>query len=456
MTKFQPYTNRPKTMKNLIIYLTLLLPLLTRAQTDTIKVSYSEEKVPVFEKTTLLDEYEKAFGGNRVVKSALRVNFEKNLYGNEPEFKPYNSYFEKPLPQIQYEQKIGLDRSLILGIQWGRAPFLANLNVDIEGRWYYRMKRRINAGIQQANITGKYLSLRIESKPFWNSDTRKFRYMNDYESIFKAYSSISLNWGMQFGNFLNYGFALGLKQGDEIRTRLSRPRDKRINTWFFTSRTPISLGLYFPKKRKVKNNYCEFLQCNYEVKQLFKLDLTNAFYFDKYLQTVVIDLGYERKLGYSPFSLNTSIIGGLTNNHIEPSWEIDSAGYSIPGTIKKYYSATSYELKQQLRYYLGMQKKIVKGVSAGNLNGVYLGLFGSYGGSDSNNWKKSDIYVNFRTEYLRWGAMVGYQVQTNRYSFLDIGASFHLQNFDYVYNDYSFNERVSQSIEIKLKLGIAR
>lgn len=443
-------------MRNLITCFFILSPLLAVAQNDSVNISYSEEKVESFEKTTLIDEYEKAFGGNRVVKSALRIDFEKNLYGNEPEFAPYNSYFEKPLPQIQYEQKIGLDKSLIAGIQWGRAPFLANLNIDVEGRWYYKMKSRINAGIQQANITGKYLSLRIESKPFWNSDTRRYRYMNEYENIFKAYSSISLNWGIQFGNFLNYGFSLGLKQGDEVLRRYIYPRDKRINTWFFTSRTPISLGLYFPKKKKVKNNYCEFLQCNYEVRQLFKLDLTNAFYFDKYLQTIVIDLGYERKLGYSPFSLNTSIIGGLTNNHIEPSWKVDSAGYSIPGTIKKYYSASSYEIKQQLRYYLGMQKKIVKGVSAGNLNGVYIGIFGSYGGSDSNNWKSSDIDVNFKTKYFRGGSVVGYQVQTNRNSFLDISASFYFQNFDYVFNDYSSKERGTRSMELKLKLGIAK
>lgn len=445
-----------KLMKNLIIYFTLLLPLLGQAQTDTVKVSYSEEKVLVFEKTTLLDEYEKAFGGNRVVKSSLRLNFDKILFWNKPEFTPYRIYYQLPLPQIQYEQKIGLDKSLIAGIQWGREPFRANLNVELEGRWYYKMKSRIKAGIQRANITGKYLSLRIESYPFGNAKTKTDLFLSDYESIFKTYSSYSLNWGLQFGNFLNYNFAVGLKHGDETPKGFTGAKYKDKTTWFITSRTPISLGLSFPGKRKLENNYCDFLQCNYEVRQLIKLDLTNAFYFDKYLQTIVLDLAYERKLGYSPFSLNTSAVGGFTNTRVTPRWEVDSAGYSIPGTVKKYYSANNYEIKQQLRYYVGGQKKIVKGVSAGNLNGVYLGLFGSYGGSRSNNWKSGDIDVNFKTKYLRGGSVVGYQVQTNRNSFLDIGASFYFQNSDYVLDDYSEKQKGVKHIELKLKLGIAR
>src|SRR6218665_2555680 len=198
-------------MKKLIAYFILLLPLLVEAQTDTVKVSYSEEKVESFEKTTLLDEYEKAFGGNRVVKSALRLNFEKNLFGMETQFAPYRIYSSQPMPQIQYEQKIGIDKSLITGIQWGRAPFLPNFNVDLEGRWYYKMKSRIKAGLQKANITGKYLSLRAEFNPFRNHSTQGDIYITNYESIFKSHSSYSLNWGIQFGNFLNYGFAMGLK-----------------------------------------------------------------------------------------------------------------------------------------------------------------------------------------------------------------------------------------------------
>ncbi|HEY1055103.1 MAG TPA: hypothetical protein VGE24_08215, partial [Emticicia sp.] len=238
--------------------------------------------------------------------------------------------------------------------------------------------------------------------------------------------------------------------------------NKKKNTWFITSRTPLSLGLSFPRKKKLKSNHCEFLQCNYEVKQLLKLDLTNAFYVDKYLQTIVFDLGYERKLGYSPFSLNTSIIGGFTNTHVNSRyWEKDSSGfYHMPSSPKKkYYSAYSYEIKEQLRYYLGMQKKITKGVSAGNLNGVYVGLSASYGGSGSTNKKSTESTTSFISKSRRIGPLVGYQVQTNRNSFLDININYCIQSFDYLSDDDFFEltpKRVQQIINLNLKLGIAR
>ncbi|RYD68821.1 MAG: hypothetical protein EOP53_28210, partial [Sphingobacteriales bacterium] len=46
-------------MKTLVTCFVLLFPLLVLAQTDSVSVNYSEEKVESFEKTTLIDEYEK-------------------------------------------------------------------------------------------------------------------------------------------------------------------------------------------------------------------------------------------------------------------------------------------------------------------------------------------------------------------------------------------------------------
>lgn len=450
-------------MKTLFLCFMIFLPILLSAQADSVSVSYSEEKVEKFEKTTLIDEYEKAFGGNRLLKSALRLNFSRNPFWNMPDFSLFNAIntHDKSMIQMQFEQKIDVDKSLIAGLDWSNSDFPINLNVEMEGRWYYKMKNRVKAGIQQPNITGKYLSLRVELKPFHNLEDKRFPNNTTYstESIFKANATYSLNWGIQFGNNVNYGLSLGIKQGKERTGEYRFNNRNKETTWFITTNTPVGIGLYFPRKKKIKYDYCEFLQCNYEVKQLFKLNLANAFYVDKYLQTFVLDLGYERKLGYSPFSLNTNVIGGYIKNYIyTQAIGLDPLVPSFPAVPieKKYYIGYGYEINEQLRYYLGMNKKIIKGVSAGNLNGIYIGLSGGYRASRTNDLINVKSFINYKSENLRGGFVVGYQIQSNRQSFFDINAAFCQQSYKYTSDYHSAKGGGQGYLQLSLKLGIAR
>ena len=107
-------------MKKLILFLSI--PFSLHAQSDSLKVTFSEEKVEKFEKTTLIDEYEKAFGGNRVVKSGLRMRFINN---------PINGGID--VNQFQFEQRFKENLSLTLKLGGQSSK---NAPVGIELRKY--------------------------------------------------------------------------------------------------------------------------------------------------------------------------------------------------------------------------------------------------------------------------------------------------------------------------------
>ena len=50
-------------MEKVILFLGISFSL--HAEIDSLKTTYTEEKVEKFEKTTLIDEYDIAFGGNK-------------------------------------------------------------------------------------------------------------------------------------------------------------------------------------------------------------------------------------------------------------------------------------------------------------------------------------------------------------------------------------------------------
>jgi hypothetical protein len=113
-------------MKILFLFLSISFSL--QAQSDSTNITFSEEKVEKFEKTTLVDEYEKAFGGNRVVKSGLRIRIETLGNGKGA--------------NLQYEQKLGKAISLLGSLSVGLDIFeRQHLNSSLEGRWYYKMSK---------------------------------------------------------------------------------------------------------------------------------------------------------------------------------------------------------------------------------------------------------------------------------------------------------------------------
>jgi hypothetical protein len=472
-------------MKNLITYILVLFPLLAKSQTDNTKVSYSEETVENFEKTTLIDEYEKAFGNNRVVKSALRVSF-TGLPGtslSSRNYYPLRSFIRELNPILQFEQKIGVDKSVVASFSGNQAKedVFWNYDIGLEGRWYYSMKKRVEEGKQQPNITGRYVSIKVEANSFRYSDFYKpFATYGVGTFLFKPTSTYSFNWGWQLGNNVNYGISVGVKHGKKsvvddnnfwIDGTVS---GKTAATFFISSNAQAGLGLFLPLKKRTANNFCDFLQCNYEVKQLFKINLNNMVYLDRYFQNLNLDIAYERKIGRSPFSINSNIKSEFFNNFVHDyTGSKSDTVYSDTGAIQQVmmrstfskkltnYIAYNFEIAEQLRYYVGMKNRIVKGKSASNLNGLYIGAQGIY--RLYNQWfpnmdGSSGLRHAYQSRESSIGLSVGYQLQTNRRSFLDMSTNILRQKLTYLVDPLGFIRRpeISSIINFSLKLGIAR
>jgi hypothetical protein len=250
-------------MKKLFLFLSISFSL--QAQSDSLKVTFSEEKVEKFEKTTLIDEYEKAFGGNRVVKSGLRVRF------TNPES------FPRSLPLIQLEQKIGKQFSIIGSVAGGFSSGPGTqINASIEGRWYYTMKKEIQSQKKLQNITGNFLAFNFKSPENYSSFINGINgsrliqipfYPNTL--MINGEKTYSIIWGKQLGNILEIGLKAGLK-GINLKFWGYQPPfnyDNSGRKFFLSTHSQVGIGVLFPNGVRKKSS-CEFLKCNYDLNSI--------------------------------------------------------------------------------------------------------------------------------------------------------------------------------------------
>ncbi|MCP9770200.1 hypothetical protein EGI22_20030 [Lacihabitans sp. LS3-19] len=455
-------------MKKLFLFLSISFSL--HAQTDSLKVTFSEEKVEKFEKTTLIDEYEKAFGGNRVVKSGLRVKI------SDPGMHSFQH------AGLQYEQKIGKSISVIATI--GNVFQIAGpttFESDVEARWYFSMKKKVALVSQKPNITGNYIGLKVQ---YYHTPLNKydmnFKYLRDNNQLFSGYPSelfledgyASLNLGKQFGNALNFSFMIGLKRGNELKTYIffePQNLDKINHKLFFTTQNQIGLGLLLPKKTIQKANFCDFLKCNLNLKNLWKLNINNGFYLDKSSQNLKLDLSYEQKIAKSPFSINSNLVVGVNNlkvpyyNDYKDTLIVSPNGesfqYKLPIYSGKDYNQPilNFGLKEQIRYYAGMKERIRKGKQGNNLNGIYTG-FEYFININKITYKNEPIGAMLNKIQIRsLSALLGYQTLASNNSFLDINLAIGVEGFKRYPTSTFSNDWLGQGhFELSIKLGLAK
>lgn len=435
-----------------------LLPFLSFAQKDTVKVSFSEETVEKFEKTNILDEYDKAFGGNRVVKSGLRFGMSASpmLGGYAP-------------PSLQYEIKTSINTSLIANVGESLEKN-SKFNIGLEGRWYYNMRKKVELNNRKPNITGSYIGIKWQHTPFWVKEfsNEYWGYHNEVMKFnFRESDDFRLMWGKQFGNNLNFGLAIGAKRGRESYINTQKIWVNDLNSKFkynpyITTYSQIGIGLFFPIKKKVKNEYCEFIGCQYEVNKLLKWNLNNAFYLDKFQQNLQGDVAYEIKLGNSPFSLNSNIRFAINRtslfNQIGEKDSLVRYGSTefvrkIPlfSQEKKAYYSYSFEVSEQLRYYVGMNNRVGKGTTANNLNGLYLGLFLNYQ-LNRNISYNLETYTN-KSYYF--GGTLGIQSKVSKNSFIDLGWNLGFRKREITFLNFNTNPN-DMFGQFYLKLGFAK
>jgi hypothetical protein len=392
------------------LFIILFIPLFVNAQTDSVKVSFSEEKVEKFEADKLEEEL-----SYRSVKSALRVNM--NWAAQPISFGDVLS--------LDYEQKVRSSFSIIGALKLNAK----SASFQIEPRWYFDMNKRIREGLQKPNISGNYVSLSFHKNNL--RDTEML--LSPIYSYRK--SSFSLNIGKQFTNLLNFQLAFGYKNTRnsyfEKDKWLNNSKSENDNTWFIQLQNRVGFGFLFPREKNSRKGL-RFLTPNEDINSLTKLSFS-SFYFDKQSQNIELSAAYEHRLGNSYFSSNTIIDGRYSNyigfQHIATK---DTLLFSKDKTFPlRVYGNTPFRIKrtefrfiQQIRYYPFKSKNIREGRSGRDFNGIYIGSQVSYFYTDGT---KQSIDFDPKISHYNLGIVAGIQEKFKNKVFFDFGMAYQLK-----------------------------
>lgn len=369
-----------------VFYLLLVTRLFAQ---DTTAIVFSQETDTVVVQR-FIDRYENVFMTKIPTKKILKLGYTGTTYkgiGISAEF----------------EYKISPFLSLEVGIysraaREGDGISIESLDRQLNGqnlfasgaaRWYPNMRKRIARQQSANNFTGSYLSLAYESSlaAIQNGKVR---------------DHFSMSYGFQ-GRFLNKGFldfSLGLyylrpfpewfTSGNIVPTAF------RIDNLVFASRSLIGLA-FGDWKRSDRGPLCDILYCDYLVRQHFKIRLPEINIGIRN-QSIRAEIGYERKMGRSPLSLNFSL------------WNETRTSL---GRYSGLQGTTTGET--QLRFYYLQKSQVSKGRTSDNLSGLYLGSRLAY--------------------ILRYQDFSGQKMLTNTYSSAGIIAGYQQRLFDKLYFD---------------------
>lgn len=447
-------------MKKLLIF--IFFPLFGFAQTDSIKVSFSEEKVDTFTRTEVVN-FADRIGQNRKANAALKFGAALSttiLRTTQTEL------------FATYEQKFynNFSINIALNFNGNYKPFI----VEISPRWYFDMQKRTNQGLQASNFYGRYLGIRYKNRRAKNSST-----LDVYNLPYLETSMISLDFGKQFGNILDISLSAGFKNVQEtfLDSRgvlINNKFSPKNNSWFVTSNFRIGFGDFFPRIPKHPSQKFEklnFSNNNFDTNKLLKINSVNVISVDKYIQFLKIDIAYERRIKESSFSLNSTFVGQFnhflyfgqkgsidttylyseSNNYKTtiPTWQ--------PIRINNFYK--SIELSEQLRYYFSKNREIRKGKSGRNFNGPYTGIEANFTFSKIENTAINNEYFTKRLSLgnkYGLGVILGVQNQFKSNIFFDWGVSFLVTNKNaqlyYLTTTYGRNF----SINPYLKIGFVK
>ena len=343
-------------MKQLPFFFILFLwrTLLMGQSPDTTFISVSQEN-GLLEKQQLVSAYDQAFG----TMEPARWLFALNLA-------PITSRSDD-WSRISAEVKLGPAISLhsSYGFGYEHAPAnvyqpaysKANHRIGLEPRWYYALPRRIRQGKSANNMSGDYIGL----ESVYQRSRGTF-----VEDFVIEQTSLAIRYGVQrrlfrYG-FLDIGIGVGI-----TKERTSSQGVVHPGAWRMLANSQIGLGLALarPKTTTTAGGYCDVLRCFREERQMWKIDLYNLLRVNSlYDYRLELSLGYEHKIGASPFSMQ-----------VQGDW---SNGNTAPIYTEKRITAHSadnnnYSGSLQARYYYLQSRQIAKGRAGNNLSGPYAG-----------------------------------------------------------------------------------
>jgi len=238
-----------------------------------------------------------------------------------------------------------------------------DLGIGIGSRFYFQMAERIKAGRQANNFSGKYISLMFSKG--WEFGNLNLDQIDHSNSITLGIGSQQryLQWEyFDFGVFMDF-------------RKVGRSDGLTFNS--FTLRTESNYGIVIGKRHKVnKDNICPVIKCHQDRRTAVKINRNNLFAFsvsevlnsdsELYLR-MRPNIGYEFKLGDSPFSIDQNFSAELIlSNYPFVLWpsEKSSDDFRLQRALLTYNIAA--------RYYFKMRRNILAGEQGNNLSGSYV------------------------------------------------------------------------------------
>lgn len=339
----------------LFILLFLYAATLTGQTPDTTFVSIGAESGSL-EKQQWTDQYDQVFGTLQPTRWLFALNLSARSANSDDQVRL--SAEVKLSPAISLYGSYGIGYGYSPATPYGREQSTVTHRVSFEPRWYYALPRRIRQGKSANNMSGNYIGL----EAVYN------RSISDPTGLINERSTLALRYGLQRRLFryglLNVSFGVGMQRDRYNYSFRQSPVQK---DWRLLANSQIGLGLALarPKTTTTAGGYCDVLRCFREERQMWKIDLYNLLRVNSlYDYRLELSLGYEHKMGASPFSMQ-----------VQGDW---SNGNTAPIYTEKRITAHSadnnnYSGSLQARYYYLQSRQIAKGRAGNNLSGPYAG-----------------------------------------------------------------------------------
>jgi Protein of unknown function (DUF3575) len=304
-------------MKPKFLTIILLCFLKTLTAQDTLQVTTEKGDFTPPQYSTAYDD---VFMNKKETKWLLKLNLTPLIH---------------PLQILSLEHKLGKN----LSVNYALGALKGKTLISVQPRLYFKndTQNAVN------NLNGSYIGL----------NAMYALYDLGGEGKKNPNWGLVVNYGLQkrvFNNwYIDYQVGIGM---DKFNFNNNNPKTNDSHYWLHNA---FTLGLAFGGGKKSTTNTCDLFNCFEEENSLWKFDFRNIY---KRVPTLGYEINinpeYERKIGQSSFSVNTSINLGYYNYN-------SADGYGF---------ATALEP----RYYYNLKKRIASGKSANNLSGNYISL----------------------------------------------------------------------------------
>jgi hypothetical protein len=434
-------------MKTTILF--LLLSFTTLAQTDSIKVQFSEEK-GTLQTNEIIDNSAYVLRLQEPISQLFKLQLgqtpnRRSGYGNLE----FNA-------TAAYERKLGKHFSINAGIDFWSIDEgfnTSSFSALIEPRWYFKQ--------EVSNLSGMYVGMRY-------LQNLERAYTSSYTDEISTNQVMGINIGVQ-NRFLRTGlFDISLMAGIENVTNTQPVWENATggrydykftgnyaqqtnNQWFIRSETRIGLG-FSNNSQRYKASSCDVFRCFESQKQWLKVDFTKMFYLSENRKDVNIGLDYEFKIGQSSWSLNQGFKLQYRAGSREYNNYNSSGIYRSTSVVRSSFSI-DYDISP--RYYYNLNRRIAYGKSANNLSANYISPIAGFDVSkkykyDGNNFVDDGYGLSRR----HVGFLYGVQRRLIKNGFIDVNAGL-ARVLDDTFVDGPFRRESKLFLLFNFKVGYA-